>query len=127
MRRANPTLASTRPASSPGSVVELDPEFWQTQPPYHPRRPLESVERRVEKGRSLRDESSREAHADWTPAPNRPDPVAILEAGNAGRQEDLIPLRMGRMAASPIAFLRGAATVMAWDLADPDRWIGGRD
>jgi uncharacterized protein (DUF2252 family) len=38
-------------------------------------------------------------------------------ANNAGRQERLIPLRMSRMAASPFAFLRGAATVMAWDLA----------
>ena len=55
--------------------------------------------------------------ADWTPAPDRPDPVAILEAGNQGRQEELIPLRMGRMAASPFAFLRGAAAVMACDLA----------
>jgi uncharacterized protein (DUF2252 family) len=65
----------------------------------------------------LREQTPREAHADWTPAPDRPDPVAILEAGNQGRQENLIPLRMGRMAASPFAFLRGAAAVMAWDLA----------
>ena len=38
-------------------------------------------------------------------------------AGNAGRQEQFVPLRMGRMAASPFAFLRGAAAVMAWDLS----------
>jgi len=43
--------------------------------------------------------------------------VDIVLAGNAGRQEHLVPLRMGRMAASPFAFLRGAAAVMAWDLS----------
>jgi uncharacterized protein (DUF2252 family) len=117
MIRANSRLATVEPASPPSKVAELDPEFWQTQPPYHPRRPLESVESRVEKGRALREQTPREAHARWAPSPDRPDPVAILEAGNQGRQENLIPLRMGRMAASPFAFLRGAAAVMAWDLA----------
>lgn len=117
MDSANSALAPVDPASARNKVAELDPEFWQTRPPYDPRRPLESVESRVEKGRALREQTPREAHAHWTPAPDRPDPVAILEAGNQGRQEDLIPLRMGRMAASPFAFLRGAATVMAWDLA----------
>jgi uncharacterized protein (DUF2252 family) len=114
---ANSTLTPVEPKSSPSKVIELDPEFWQTRPPYDPRRPLESVESRVEKGEALREKTPREAHADWAPAPDRPDPVAILEAGNEGRQENLIPLRMGRMAASPFAFLRGAAAVMAWDLA----------
>lgn len=117
MVRANSTLATVKPELSPPKIAELDPEFWQTQPPYHPRRPLESVESRVEKGRSLREHTPREAHADWPPASDRPDPVAILEASNEGRQEELIPLRMGRMAASPFAFLRGAAAVMACDLA----------
>jgi uncharacterized protein (DUF2252 family) len=117
MVRANSTLALAEPPSSSSKVAELDPEFWQTQPPYDPRRPLESVESRVEKGSLLRAETPREVHADWAPAPDRPDPVAILEAGNQGRQESLIPLRMGRMAASPFAFLRGAASVMAWDLS----------
>jgi uncharacterized protein (DUF2252 family) len=114
---ANSTLALAEPPYAPSNVAELDPEFWQTRPPYDPRRPLESVESRVEKGRAQREQKPREAHADWTPAPDRPDPVAILEAGNQGRQENLIPLRMGRMAASPFAFLRGAAAVMAWDLS----------
>ncbi len=117
MVTANSTLAQAKPTSSPGKVAELDPEFWQTRPPYDPRRPLESVESRVQKGRALRGQRPREAHADWAPAADRPDPVAILEAGNQGRQENLIPLRMGRMAASPFAFLRGAAAVMACDLA----------
>jgi uncharacterized protein (DUF2252 family) len=68
-------------------------------------------------GRSLRDSVPFDAHASWKPQDDRPDPVARVLANNAGRQERLIPLRMSRMAASPFAFLRGAATVMAWDLA----------
>ncbi|MDR5756879.1 DUF2252 domain-containing protein [Caballeronia sp. LZ035] len=68
-------------------------------------------------GRSLRDAVPFEQHAAWQPDSARPDPVERVLAGNAGRQERLIPLRMQRMAESPFAFLRGAATVMAWDLA----------
>lgn len=58
-----------------------------------------------------------EAHAEWTPPKRRPNPADIVVAGNAGRQEHLVPLRMARMVASPFAFLRGAAAVMAWDLS----------
>jgi uncharacterized protein (DUF2252 family) len=79
--------------------------------------PAEPWTARVEIGKQLRKTVPRELHGAWKPAPNRPDPVALVKAGNAGREEDLIPLRMERMAASPFAFLRGAATVMAWDLA----------
>jgi uncharacterized protein (DUF2252 family) len=68
-------------------------------------------------GRSLRDSIPFDTHARWQPEGERPDPVARVLANNAGRQERLIPLRMSRMAASPFAFLRGAAGVMAWDLA----------
>ena len=68
-------------------------------------------------GRALRDAIPFDAHAAWQPAPDRPDPVEQVLASNAGRQERLVPLRMARMAASPFAFLRGAANVMAWDLA----------
>ncbi|WP_277183316.1 DUF2252 domain-containing protein [Caballeronia sp. BR00000012568055] len=68
-------------------------------------------------GRALRDAVPFDAHGAWQPASDRPDPVERVLAGNAGRQERLIPLRMQRMAESPFAFLRGSATVMAWDLA----------
>ena len=63
------------------------------------------------------DEVPRESHAERRPPKNRPDPVATVLASNKGRQEHLIPLRMGRMAASPFAFLRGSACVMASDLS----------
>src|SRR5271157_4602558 len=68
-------------------------------------------------GKALRARTPRESHADGKPAVNRPDPLDLLAASNKGRLEDLIPLRMGRMAASPFAFLRGSACVMAWDLS----------
>ena len=47
----------------------------------------------------------------------RPDPLKLMAESNKGRQKDLVPLRMGRMAASPFTFLRGSACVMAADLA----------
>ncbi len=72
---------------------------------------------RFDHGESLRRASPFEGHARWTPAPDRPDPIALIESANAGRLPDLVPLRWARMAASPFAFLRGAASVMAWDLA----------
>jgi uncharacterized protein (DUF2252 family) len=74
-------------------------------------------EERCEKGKALRKIVSRESHAKWTPHKKRSDPVDIIVASNQGRQANLIPLRMGRMAASPFAFLRGSACVMAADLA----------
>src|SRR4029079_14919825 len=51
-------------------------------------------------------------------AADRADAVETVLASNVGREESLIPLRMGRMAESPFAFLRGACSVMAGDLAD---------
>jgi uncharacterized protein (DUF2252 family) len=72
---------------------------------------------RFEHGASLRAVSPFDAHGAWRPAPDRPDPIALLEATNAGRLAELVPERWKRMAASPFAFLRGAAAVMAWDLA----------
>jgi uncharacterized protein (DUF2252 family) len=73
-------------------------------------------ERRV-RGRALRDRSARKDHAAWTPNPNRRDPIEILIEQGEGRLQDLLPLRYARMKASPFAFLRGAAAVMAADLA----------
>jgi uncharacterized protein (DUF2252 family) len=74
-------------------------------------------QRRHKIGKTLRERTPRESHADGKPVRNRPDPLDLLAASNVGRQKGLIPLRMGRMAASPFTFLRGAACVMAWDLS----------
>jgi uncharacterized protein (DUF2252 family) len=68
-------------------------------------------------GKVLRRAIPRESHAQWKPGKNRPDPLELLAASNKGRQAHLVPLRMGRMAASPFAFLRGSACVMASDLS----------
>ena len=76
---------------------------------------------RIEQGREVRSKVPRRSFGDWEPAANRPDPIEILEAQAAERVTDLIPIRHGRMVASPFAFFRGAAAVMAWDLgAEPD-------
>ena len=72
-----------------------------------------SVEERVELGRSLRKRAPRSEHAEWSPAPSRPDPIALVEAQNASRVDWLVPVRRARMAASPFAFYRGCARVMA--------------
>src|SRR5215472_1528149 len=68
-------------------------------------------------GKKLRTSVPRESHAEWVPPKNRPDPIKTVMANNQGRQKQLIPLRMGLMAASPFAFLRGSACVMASDLS----------
>ena len=76
---------------------------------------------RVARGKAARSEVRRSAHADWQPAEDRPDPIAVLEEQAASRVPDLVPIRYGRMSASPFAFYRGAAAVMSADLAStPD-------
>ncbi|WST81384.1 DUF2252 domain-containing protein [Streptomyces sp. NBC_01136] len=72
---------------------------------------------RAARGKAARKRASRTAHALWIPAVDRPDPVAALERQGKDRLQELLPIRYGRMTASPFAFLRGAAAVMAADLA----------
>ena len=74
-------------------------------------------EKRHAAGKDLRRAVPLESHAEWKTWKGRPDPLKLLAASNMGRQKDLIPLRMGRMAASPFTFLRGSACVMAADLS----------
>src|SRR5262252_1993579 len=76
-----------------------------------------SVEERQAKGLEARDRTALSGHAKWKPAPDRPDPVELLVAQETTREPDLIPVRHGRMMASPFTFYRGAATIMAADLA----------
>nr|WP_104820537.1 DUF2252 domain-containing protein [Kitasatospora sp. MMS16-BH015] len=65
----------------------------------------------------LRLKVPRAAHAEFEPPTDRPSVVAAVEAANTGRLPELVPIRVGRMAASPFAFLRGSAGLMACDLA----------
>lgn len=71
-----------------------------------------------EYGKSLRDKTPRTSHAEWRPSSSRPDPVQILIDSSEGREAHLIPIRYGRMLKSPFAFYRGAAGIMAADLAN---------
>ncbi len=77
-----------------------------------------SVDDREAKGLEARDRAALPSHGRWRPAADRPDPVTLLEQLDAGREPDLVPVRHGRMMASPFAFYRGAATVMSADLKD---------
>jgi len=75
------------------------------------------AEERAAAGRAARQAASRAAHAEWTPAPGREDPVAIVERQEETRIAELVPIRHARMLRSPFAFFRGAAAIMAADLA----------
>ena len=88
-------------------------------PPFasHWRRAHLSVDERVARGKSARAGTPRSSHGKWEPAPDRPDPVALLEEQAASRVPMLVPVRYGRMLVSPFTFYRGAALIMASDLA----------
>jgi uncharacterized protein (DUF2252 family) len=79
--------------------------------------PYLTADERGAKGRALRDSVPRVSQAGWKAPAGRRDPVELLIASNEGRIMDLIPIRFGRMSASPFAFYRGAAALMAADLA----------
>ena len=87
---------------SPASVRESEhvpPEDWAAR------------------GKAARQVAPRSSHAAWRPAAGRPDPVALLEEQARSRVPELVPIRHGRMLASPATFYRGAAFIMASDLA----------
>lgn len=76
---------------------------------------------RSEAGRAMREQLPRRSLGDWSPAADRPDPVAVLAAQDGDRVPELVPIRYGRMAITPWTFLRGAAALMAVDLASRPR------
>jgi uncharacterized protein (DUF2252 family) len=76
-----------------------------------------TVAERVARGRATRAEIRRVSHAAWEPSPHRPDPVELLQEQAADRVPELVPIRYGRMLASPLDFYRGGAYLMASDLA----------
>ena len=77
-----------------------------------------SVDERTARGREIAGLTPPSIHSGWKPAGDRPDPVVLLEAQNLTREQDLVPVRHGRMMVSPFTFYRGAAKIMAADLAD---------
>src|SRR5450631_1443015 len=76
-----------------------------------------TVEQRIAAGKALRDKFPRAKQGDYKAAPDRADPVSILEEQGKSRVQELVPIRYARMLTSPFAFLRGAAAIMAADLA----------
>jgi uncharacterized protein (DUF2252 family) len=76
-----------------------------------------SPEERKSDGKKLREAVPRSSHGDWSPADDRPDPVEVISSQDADRVQPLVPIRHGRMAVSPFTFYRGAAKIMAGDLA----------
>jgi uncharacterized protein (DUF2252 family) len=100
---AQPTLADTAGARTPPFAS-------------HWRRAHLTVDQRVARGKNARAEAPRSSHGKWEPAPDRPDPVALLEEQAASRVPMLVPVRYGRMLVSPFTFYRGAALIMAADL-----------
>jgi uncharacterized protein (DUF2252 family) len=80
-----------------------------------------SVAERVARGKAARREVPRSSHAVFDPGAHRHDPIELLERQADVRVPELVPIRYGRMLASPFTFYRGAALIMAADLAETPR------
>jgi uncharacterized protein (DUF2252 family) len=77
-----------------------------------------SLDERQAEGKQASDRTPPSSHSGWQPAADRPDPVALLEEQDLTREQDLVPVRHGRMMVSPFTFYRGGAKIMAADLKD---------
>jgi uncharacterized protein (DUF2252 family) len=95
-------------------VLQNGGEMPKDLPLIDPRRPAKA---RMEAGRALRERTPRAAHAEWVCPKDRPDPVAALREALRHDISHLLPIRYERMSVSPATFLRGAAMLMAADLA----------
>jgi uncharacterized protein (DUF2252 family) len=80
-----------------------------------------STDERDALGKTARTKVPRRSHGEWEPSSARPDPIDLLEQQAATRVAELVPIRYGRMLASPFAFFRGAALIMASDLESTPR------
>ena len=95
-----------------------------------PRPEHRTSQERAAIGKAARADVPRSSHGAWEPAADRPDPIALLEEQAATRLPELVPIRYGRMLATPFTFYRGAAVIMAADLVrhtpigdhDPGLW-----
>jgi uncharacterized protein (DUF2252 family) len=100
-------MAGTAGLSSSNRTRDFDPVV--THPP--------TYDARARRGADARKAVPLARHAEWSAVQGRRDPVEILEEQGAARVPDLVPIRYGRMLVSPFTFYRGAAAVMAADLA----------
>jgi uncharacterized protein (DUF2252 family) len=117
MAVVQPGSAASDPYGLQAKSVPVPPEplAYETMLPHFT--PAE----RIARGKAARSEAPRKSHAVWEPWPERPDPITVLEEQAAHRMADLVPIRYGRMSASPFSFFRGSAAVMASDLAATPR------
>jgi uncharacterized protein (DUF2252 family) len=95
------------------SVLSVPPPAPPMMGPHHTR----SLDELMDAGKKLRDTTPRAAHGGWKKAAGRADPIAQLQASDHERLPELLPVRYGRMLVSPFTFYRGAAGIMAADLA----------
>jgi uncharacterized protein (DUF2252 family) len=77
-----------------------------------------SAGERAAAGKAAREKVPRSSHGEWKPPARRRDPVEVLEDQAKSRVQELVPIRYGRMLASAFTFFRGAAAIMAMDLAN---------
>ena len=96
---------------SPGSAGAGATEGRRNEPVFLSR------QEHLASGQALRMRVPRTSHAQWDATAQNRDPIAILEASNQGRLQELVPIRYGRMLRSPFTFLRGSAALMAHDLS----------
>ena len=111
--------AATAPGESATHVVDERTPGSTKSPPKTP--PHFTPAEHAARGRVARSELPRSVHGAWEPAPQRRDPVDLLEEQAQTRLPELGPIRYGRMLSSPFAFFRGGAYLMAADLADGAR------
>jgi uncharacterized protein (DUF2252 family) len=133
MTREKTTMAQKRTAHSNGKTGTRASSAAKTKAPdpvLLPSEPLQppfadiphlTAAEHVARGKAARAETPRSTNAGWKPWPGRPDPVGLLMTQAASREQDLVPIRYGRMMESPLAFYRGAALIMASDLATTPR------
>jgi uncharacterized protein (DUF2252 family) len=110
-------LSAREEAMSVKEAAGAEHEFTMPVPKVEHFAPKE----RAARGKAARAEVPRRAHGEWEPSPHRPDPVDLLEEQAQTRVSELVPIRYGRMLVSPFTFYRGAAALMASDLANGRR------
>lgn len=102
-------------------IEETMAELMQRPSPAAHAVPHLTAEERVKLGKEARTRAPRSSQAEFSPAVDRPDPVGLLERQGITRVPELVPIRYGRMLVSPFTFFRGAALIMASDLATTPR------
>jgi uncharacterized protein (DUF2252 family) len=108
-------MASLAKVTATDGTTEA-PSSSAGEPARHP-----SVAERVARGKAARAKTPRDSHAVFAPPPHRADPLEVLERQASTRVPELVPIRYGRMLVSPFTFYRGAAMIMAGDLASTPR------